>query len=58
MVNPANGIWSGPSIEPNTGIVDLTQLIPDSCYVYQYEIENTILSSCKDSIVSNLLYVG
>ncbi len=44
---PAGGIWSGAGIiDPVTGQIDVTLLVPDSVYTYSYCLEDPMLVSC------------
>ncbi len=44
---PAGGIWSGAGIiDPVTGQIDITLLVPDSVYTYSYCLEDPMLVSC------------
>lgn len=45
--SPAGGIWSGAGIvDPITGRIDVTLLVPDSVYTYSYCLEDPMLVSC------------
>lgn len=47
QASPLGGIWSGNEIDTNTGSINLSQLIVDSTYTYQYCIKSTGIASCE-----------
>jgi PKD repeat protein len=44
---PIGGIWSGKSINPNTGQIDITQLQEDSLYTYKYCLTEAAINGCE-----------
>ncbi|HMQ88922.1 MAG TPA: PKD domain-containing protein [Flavilitoribacter sp.] len=47
--SPAGGYWTGPPAltDPQTGLIDLSQIVPDSVYVFSYCLESESVLGCS-----------
>lgn len=55
--SPADGRWSGPGIiDPQSGRIDLSQLMPGQVYEYNYCVESQQVAGCSACSIKSFTY--